>query len=122
MWDFPDNEELQRIAIEIYEADGFVTSVCHGVAGLLNIKDRSGNYLIEGRKITGFTQKEEELSGKSEKVPFGTEEEAVKRGADFKKGDPFTCFAVRDGRLITGQNPLSGKAVAEKLIEAIDEA
>lgn len=121
VWDFPENEELQNIAIKIYEDGGFVSSVCHGIAGLLNIKDKSGNYLIEGKKITGFTQMEENLSGKNNKVPFGTEEEAVKRGADFKKNLPFTRFAIRDGQLITGQNPMSGKAVAEKLIEALKE-
>lgn len=121
VYDFPDNEELQKIAMEIYNNGGYVSSVCHGIAGLLNIKDESGNYLIDGKKITGFTQKEEELSGKASKVPFGTEEEAIKRGADFKKEDPFTSFAVKDGQLITGQNPASGKAVAEKLIKALEE-
>lgn len=120
VWDFPDNKELQEIAIKNYESGGYVTSVCHGVAGLLNIKDKSGNYLISGKKITGFTGKEEELIGKDKIVPFGTEEESIKRGADFQKEKPFTCFAVKDDRLITGQNTLSGKAVAEKLVEALE--
>jgi putative intracellular protease/amidase len=121
VWDFPENKDLQDIALKIYEEGGFVTSVCHGIAGLLNIKDKSGSYLIKGKKITGFTQKEEELSGKVDKVPFGTEEEAIKRGADFEKKEPFTSFAVRDGRLITGQNPASGREVAKKLISALEE-
>jgi putative intracellular protease/amidase len=121
VFDFPDNEDLQKISMEIYKDGGYVTSVCHGIAGLLNIKEDSGDYLIKGKQVTGFTQKEEELSGKESKVPFGTEEEAIKRGADFKKEDPFTSFAVKDGQLITGQNPASGKAVAEKLIKALED-
>lgn len=121
VWDFPDNKELQDIAIKIYEDGGYVTSVCHGVAGLINIKDKSGEYLINKKKITGFTKKEEELIGKDKVVPFGTEEESIKRGADFKKEEPFTCFAIKDGRLITGQNTLSGRAVAEKLIEELEK-
>lgn len=120
VFDFPDNEDLQKISMEIYKDGGYVTSVCHGIAGLLNIKEDSGDYLIKGKQVTGFTQKEEELSGKESKVPFGTEE-AIKRGADFKKEDPFTSFAVKDGQLITGQNPASGKAVAEKLIKALED-
>ena len=59
LWDFYDNEELHQIAESIYENGGFVTSVCHGVAGLLNLKDSQGQYLIANRKITGFTQCEE---------------------------------------------------------------
>lgn len=119
VWDFPNHGELQSIAEGIYQAGGFVTSVCHGVAGLLNLKDAAGNYLIAGRKITGFTHLEEILSGKAKKVPFGTEKEAVKRGADFQKKLPFTSFAIRDGQLITGQNPMSGRAVAKLLIKSL---
>lgn len=121
VWDFPDNKELQNIAINIFEDGGYVTSVCHGVAGLLNIKDKSGKNLIDGKKITGFTQKEEELIGKDKVVPFGTENESIKRGADFKKADSFTCFAVKDGQLITGQNTVSGGRVAELLIESLEK-
>lgn len=118
VWDFPDNAELQALALTIYESGGFVTSVCHGVAGLLNIKDRSGNYLIAGKAITGFTKAEEVLSGKLKKVPFITETEVVKRGANFKKKLPFTSHAVRDGQFITGQNPMSGRAVGKLLVES----
>ncbi|MXQ49072.1 type 1 glutamine amidotransferase domain-containing protein [Streptococcus pneumoniae] len=121
VWDFPDNGELQSIAAAIYEAGGFVTSVCHGVAGLLNLKDRSGNYLIAGKRITGFTHGEEILSGKVKKVPFGTEKEAIKRGAKFQKKLPFASFALRDGQLITGQNPMSGRAVAKLLVESLQD-
>lgn len=119
VWDFPNNKELQSIAEGIYQAGGFVTSVCHGVAGLLNLKDEVGNFLISGKKITGFTHVEEILSGKVKKVPFGTEKEAIKRGADFQKKLPFTSFALRDGQLITGQNPMSGRAVAKLLIQSL---
>lgn len=119
VWDFPDNAELQDLALGIYEGGGFVTSVCHGLAGLLNIKDRAGNYLIAGKTITGFTKAEEVLSGKLKKVPFITETEAVKRGANFHKKLPFTAHAVRDGQLITGQNPMSGRAVAKLLVESL---
>lgn len=115
-WDFPDNKELQEIAYSIYEQGGYISSVCHGVAGLLNIRVRDGHYLIEGKKITGFTKWEEILSGKLKKVPFITETEVKKRGADFQKKLPYTSFAIQDGRFVTGQNPMSGRAVAKCLL------
>ena len=120
-WDFYDNKELNQIAESIYKNGGFVTSVCHGVAGLLNLKDGKGQYLIANRKITGFTQCEEILSGKHKFVPFETEREAKKRGANFQKKRPFTSYAVQDDRLITGQNPQSGRAVADLLTRALKE-
>ncbi|MGQ7462729.1 type 1 glutamine amidotransferase domain-containing protein [Streptococcus suis] len=116
IWDFPDNKELQEIANSIYEQGGYISSVCHGVAGLLNIRARDGRYLIEGKKITGFTKWEEILSGKLKKVPFITETEVKKRGADFQKKLPFTSFSLQDGRFVTGQNPMSGRAVAKRLL------
>ncbi|MFH0373449.1 MULTISPECIES: type 1 glutamine amidotransferase domain-containing protein [Streptococcus] len=116
IWDFPDNKELQEIANSIYEQGGYISSVCHGVAGLLNIRDRDGRYLIAGKKITGFTKWEEILSGKLKKVPFITETEVKKRGADFQKKLPYTSFAIQDGRFVTGQNPMSGRAVAKRLL------
>ncbi len=120
LFDFPDNEKLQEISASIYANGGFVASVCHGVAGLLNIKDANGNNLIAGKKITGFTNMEEQLSGKQELVPFSTEDEAKSHGAEFVCDKPFATFALADQRVITGQNPMSGGAVAQKLLEEMN--
>lgn len=117
LWDFPKNTELIKIAENIYNNDGYILSVCHGVVGLLNIRDRNGNYLINDRYITGFTDQEETLGGKKDKVPYSAEQEAKLRGAKFLKTLPYTPNAVKCGRLITGQNPMSGKAVARELIK-----
>ncbi|WP_262122061.1 type 1 glutamine amidotransferase domain-containing protein [Anaerococcus sp. Marseille-Q5996] len=117
LWDFPKNTELIEIAENIYNNDGYLLSVCHGVVGLLNIRDKNGNYLINDRYITGFTDQEEILGGKKDKVPYSAEQEAKLRGAHFLKTLPYTPNAVKCGRLITGQNPMSGKAVARKLIK-----
>ncbi|MGT2926971.1 type 1 glutamine amidotransferase domain-containing protein [Streptococcus cuniculipharyngis] len=119
IWDFPDDEGLQALAMSIYRQGGYLISVCHGVAGLLNLKDEEGSYLIAGKRITGFTKWEEILSGKLGKVPFVTENAVKQRGADFQKKRPFASHALRDGRLITGQNPMSGRAVAKLLVESL---
>ncbi|MFD2305109.1 type 1 glutamine amidotransferase domain-containing protein [Enterococcus termitis] len=116
MWDFPDNKELQLIAKEIYTHDGYLVSVCHGIAGLLNIKDDNGNYLIANKSITGFTTAEEILAGKKSVVPFLNKELAEKNGAIFKKKRFYKDYAIKDGRIITGQNPFSVRSVAKLLV------
>lgn len=120
IWDFPDNEALQTISRKIYEKGGFVSSVCHGAAGLLNIKLSSGSLLIKGKKVTGFSDEEEKLAELDKFVPFLTETEMVTRGANYIKADkPWASFAVEDNRVITGQNPASGGAVADLLVAAL---
>ncbi|MBP2623239.1 type 1 glutamine amidotransferase domain-containing protein [Streptococcus oricebi] len=119
VWDFPHDEALAQLAQDIYQAGGYLSSVCHGLAGLLYLKDSLGQPLIAGKTITGFTQTEEVLSGKQSLVPFGTEKVARSQGANFVKKRFFSEFAVRDGQLITGQNPMSGRAVARLLVKAL---
>ena len=121
MWDFTDNNSLDKISRQIYEDGGYLTSVCHGIAGLLNLKDSDGNYIIKGKNITGFTDSEEKLSGKSSVVPFSNEKVAEEHGANFKKKMPFTVNVIQDGRIITGQNPQSPKEVADILLENLSK-
>jgi putative intracellular protease/amidase len=120
IWDFPDNEALQSISQKIYENGGFVSSVCHGAVGLLNIKLSNGPLLVKDKEVTGFSNEEEKLAELDQFVPFLTETELVARGAIYKKADqPWMSFAIEDQRLITGQNPASGGAVADLLIAAL---
>ena len=120
IWDFPDNEALQSISQKIYENGGFVSSVCHGAVGLLNIKLSNGSLLVKDKEVTGFSNEEEKLAELDQFVPFLTETELTARGALYKKADePWATFAIADQRLITGQNPASGGAVADLLIAAL---
>ena len=91
--------------------------MCHGVAGLLDLKDEQGNAIIKGKNITGFSNREELLSGMKREVPFLLEDRLLSQGARYRKGwVPFTSFVITDGRLITGQNPQSPRAVALAVI------
>jgi len=119
MWDFPGNAELNEISNLIFQQGGFVTSVCHGIAGLFELQTPSGERLITGKAITGFTTTEEYLSGKALKVPFMNEKIAQKYDANFQKRRAYKPFVVQDGRLITGQNPFSATLVAKKLLVAL---
>ncbi|ROL81161.1 type 1 glutamine amidotransferase domain-containing protein [Pseudomonas chlororaphis] len=117
MWDFPENPDLRRVAEKIYNQGGIVSAVCHGVAGLVDLKDEQGQALIKNRNITGFSNREELLSGMKNQVPFFLEDRLVGQGARYRKAWlPFTSFAITDGRLVTGQNPQSPRAVAEAVM------
>lgn len=116
MWDFPDSEGLQKITRAIWERGGIVSSVCHGYCGLLNTKLSDGKLLVAGRRVTGFSWFEEILAGVASKMPYNAEQEMKRRGAHYQKAFlPFVSYVVVDGRLVTGQNPGSAKATAEKV-------
>ncbi|KAJ6003083.1 hypothetical protein N7451_005630 [Penicillium sp. IBT 35674x] len=123
MYDFPDDEGLQRITREIFERGGIVSSVCHGYCGLLNTKLSDGSYLVAGRNMTGFAWREEVLARVSKLVPYNSEEEVKKRGAHYKKAKlPFVSYTVVDGNLVTGQNPGSAKETARKVVAALSQS
>ncbi|SEI98164.1 Putative intracellular protease/amidase [Arthrobacter sp. yr096] len=116
MYDFPDSEGLQRITREIWERGGIVSSVCHGYCGLLNIRLSDGSLLVKDRKVTGFAWQEEVLARVDKLVPYNAEEEMKNRGALYEKALlPFVSYAIADGNLVTGQNPGSAKATAQKV-------
>ncbi|WP_203322960.1 type 1 glutamine amidotransferase domain-containing protein [Pseudoxanthomonas beigongshangi] len=120
MWDFPDSAGLQRITRAIFERGGVVSAVCHGYCGLLNTKLSDGSLLVSGRRITGFSWREEMLAGVARDMPYNAELEMKLRGARYEKALlPFVPKAVVDGRLVTGQNPASAKVTATRVIELL---
>ncbi len=120
MWDFPESSGLQRITREIWERDGIVSAVCHGYCGLLNTRLSDGRLLVDGRKVTGFSWREEILAGVSREMPYNAEAEIRQRGARYEKAwMPFVPNVVVDGRLVTGQNPASAKATAQRVTQLL---
>ena len=121
MWDFPESYELAEIARHIYEENnGYITAVCHGPSGLLNIRLNDGGYLVEAKKVNSFTNEEEVEVGLDKVVPFLLESKLEERGAKFEKSDKFKEHVTVDERLITGQNPASAKAVGEELLKQLN--
>ena len=120
VWDFPDSEVLQKVTAAIYENDGAVGAVCHGPAALVNVKLSDGSHLLADKKTAVFTNAEEEAVGLTKTVPFLLETAFEKAGAKVHLAENFTENAVRDGKLVTGQNPASAEKAGELLIEAIE--
>jgi putative intracellular protease/amidase len=120
---FRGDAKLQKLAADFYEAGKIVALVCHGTCLLLETKLSDGKLLVDGKTWTGFANSEEQFAdsfvGKRIQ-PFWIEEEARKiPGTNFVVDQPFREFAVRDGRLVTGQQQNSGTAAARLVIEAL---
>lgn len=119
VFDLPYCEEIAKIAGEIYDKGGIVCAVCHGGAGLLNVKLADGSFLIEDKNLTGFSNKEEQAIGTDTKVPFLLETALIEKGANYSCAANWQEYVVVDGRLITGQNPASDLEMAKKLVKKV---
>ncbi|CAM3779087.1 MULTISPECIES: type 1 glutamine amidotransferase domain-containing protein [Pseudoalteromonas] len=121
LWDLATDANSIQLISAFLAADKPVGAVCHASAVLMDVKTTSGEYLVKGKVVSGFTNSEEAAVGLTDVVPFLLEDELVKRGADFQKVDDWNVFAVRDGLLFTGQNPASSELVAEKMLTYLNE-
>lgn len=122
MWDFEENIELQTIARTIYERNGMIIAVAHGVCGLLNIRLSDNTLLIQDKYVTGYSNVEEALVSFVSEVPFYLEDKLKEHGAHYTKAMiPFVEFIEMDERLITGQNSHSARKVASKALEELFE-
>lgn len=116
MWDFPENEAIAALAARIYESNGMIGAVCHGPAGLVNLKLSDGKYLVEGKKVNAFTNEEETAVKLENVLPFLLESKLIEREARFEKSGLWQLHVTVDGRLVTGQNPASAKGVGEAVL------
>lgn len=121
MWDLPDSQALARLLGALFDAGKFVSAVCHGPAGLVSAKRQDGRPLVEGKRVSAFTNSEEDGVGLRDVVPFLLEDRLQELGAHYEKAPDWHPFAVRDGTLITGQNPQSSERVAQLLLEGLVE-
>ena len=119
LWDLTDNVESIQLIEQFLAQNKPVASVCHAATVLLNIKNEQGEFAIKGKKITGFSNSEEDAVQLSEVVPFLLEDEIKNRGANYSKGDDWASYVVQDGLFISGQNPASSELSAHKLIAHI---
>ncbi len=121
MWDFPDNKALADICSRIYMDGGIVSAVCHGPAGLLNVFLGDGKRLIDGHRLTSFSNEEEKLNGTVPVVPFLLQTQLEKDGAIYSCDKPWSDYVVVDGRLVTGQNPMSATSVGKAVHKLLSE-
>ena len=119
LWDLAIDKNSSALIEAFYTNNKPVAFVCHAPGALKNVKV-NGEFLVKGKKVTGFSNTEEEAVGLTKVVPFLLEDILKNNGATYSKAADWQPYAVEDGLLITGQNPASSKLVAEKLLNQLN--
>jgi putative intracellular protease/amidase len=114
MWDLAEDADLVRLLGGANEDGRVVAAVCHGPAAFAKL-----GKVVSGRRVTGFSNEEEDAVGLTPIVPFALESKLVELGGKYERGPKWGAFAVRDGNLVTGQNPASSAKVAKLVVEAL---
>lgn len=118
MWDLADNTTSIALIEAFYNAGKPIAAVCHAPAVLHKVMYQ-GQPLVKGKRVTGFTNTEEEAVQLTHVVPFLVEDELRRLGGIYEKTDDWLPFAVVDGRLVTGQNPASSTYGAQELLRLL---
>lgn len=118
LWDLAEDQDSQQLIVDFYNSDKPVAFVCHAPGVLKNVKI-DGEFLVKDKKVTGFTNTEEEAVQLTDVVPFLVEDMLKKNGGVYSKIEDWSPYAIVDGRLITGQNPASSEKVAEELLKLL---
>lgn len=122
MWDLAESPVSAALIESFLAAEKPVALVCHAPAALRHVKTPDGRLLIDGRKVTGFSNTEEEAVGLTKVVPFLLEDDLKDRGGIYSSAEDWTPHVVQDGLLITGQNPASSAGAALLAVEALKAA
>lgn len=119
LWDLAEDKDSIAL-IEAFAAnDRPIGAVCHAPGVLRHVKGKDGQPLVNGRKVTGFTNSEEEAVGLTQIVPFLVENMLQERGGRYEKGADWSVHVVTDGKLVTGQNPASSEEAAKALLKLL---
>jgi len=119
LWDLTEDKTSIALIEDFNEQEKPMAFVCHAPAVLKGVKNTEGEPLVKGKKVTGFTNTEEEAVQLTDVVPFLVEDMLKENGGIYSKGDNWSVHVVEDGNLITGQNPASSELAAELLLKKL---
>ena len=119
LWDLTNDASSIKLIEKFWASKKPVAAVCHAPSVLLNAKDENGDALLKGKNVTGFTNTEEEAVQLTDVVPFLLEDELKNKGGHYSKKEDWASYVVKDGMLITGQNPASSGEAAKQLLEIL---
>ncbi|WP_417524079.1 type 1 glutamine amidotransferase domain-containing protein [Marinovum sp.] len=119
LWDLAEDADSRALIEAFASSDRPVGAVCHAPAVFRHTKGQDGKPLVSGKTVTGFTNTEEEAVGLTDIVPFLVEDMLKANGGDYRKGDDWASFVVKDGKLVTGQNPASSEEAARELLKLL---
>jgi putative intracellular protease/amidase len=121
MWDLAEDQNSVKLIETMFQAGKPVALVCHAPGALRHATTPAGKPLVQGKRVTGFTNTEEEAVGLTKVVPFLVEDELKAKGGIFSKAADWQPYVLTDGLLITGQNPASSGPAAKALIETLNK-
>jgi len=119
LWDLAEDTDSITLIQTFYAANKPIAAVCHAPGVLKNVKAPDGHPVVQGKKVTGFTNSEEEAVGLTQIVPFLVEDMLKANGGLYSKAADWASYVVEDGHLITGQNPASSQAAAQALLKRL---
>ncbi|WP_263263283.1 type 1 glutamine amidotransferase domain-containing protein [Pseudomonas sp. RIT-PI-S] len=121
LWDLAESVDSKTIIESFYAANKPIAAVCHAPGVFKNVNTPEGRPIVEGKRVTGFTNSEEEAVGLTKVVPFLVEDMLKEKGGQYSKAADWASYVVEDGHLITGQNPTSSQATAQALLKRLSE-
>lgn len=116
LWDLAGDRTVKKLLEAFNNSGKPIAAVGHGVAGLLSVQDKSGRLLVKGKRLTGFSNSEERLTGLTGAVPFLLADTLISLGARYTSTTDYLCYVVADDNIITGQNPASSEEVAKRIV------
>ena len=119
LWDLAEDPVSIKLIESMAAAGKIVSAVCHAPGALRHVKATDGSPLVKGKKVTGFTNTEEDAAQLTDIVPFLVEDMLVNNGGQYSKGADWAPYVVVDGKLITGQNPASSELAAQAVLRQL---
>lgn len=119
LWDLAEDADSIRLIEQAFSAGKPVAAVCHGPAVFRHTRGALGEPLVKDKRVTAFSDEEEEAVGLAAVVPFSLEDVLKKNGAQYERGPVWQSYVVTDGMLVTGQNPASSEAAAEDVLRLL---
>ncbi|RXQ95789.1 type 1 glutamine amidotransferase domain-containing protein [Ancylomarina salipaludis] len=121
LWDLAEDSISAKLIQDFDGANKPIAFVCHAPAALRHVKNAEGEFLVKGKRVTGFSNEEEDAVQLSTIVPFLVEDILKSKGGIYSRGKVWEAYAIEDGNLITGQNPASSALVAEILLKKLQK-
>lgn len=121
LWDLAEDQDSKTLIEAFYASNKPIAAVCHAPGVLKNVNAPDGHPVVKDKKVTGFTNSEEQAVGLTDVVPFLVEDMLKAKGAQYSKAADWASYVVEDGHLITGQNPASSEAVAQALLKRLEQ-
>jgi len=121
LWDLAEDKYSIALIENLYASGKPIGAVCHAPGVLRHVKNADGTPLVAGKRVTGFTNSEEQAVGLTDVVPFLVEDQLKQLGAQFERTDDWGVLSLTDGQLVTGQNPASSAAAAEALLKLLQK-